>query len=238
MNLEVNDLLFTYRSTGMLPQNVFSGISLGFASGRCTAVIGDEGTGKSTLLQILSGLLKPDSGSVLIDGADPSLVRGGWRSMRRRMAVAFQFPEQQFLCETVLDELLYTCRGFHIPLADERGLASEALLRLQLDAALLERSPFSLSMGEARRVAIASLLLHQPEVLLLDEPTAGLDEDAARPVFELLTRLKANKRTIILATHDHSAISTIADGVVLMGENPRSYSIEQYLSDLSRDFIY
>ncbi len=239
VRLEVENLDFVYRSTGVLPQRVFSGFSLRAEAGKVTALIGEQGTGKSTLLQIMAGLLPPESGSILVDGIEPENHQDGWRGVRQRMGFAFQFPEQQFFCETVLDELLYTCRQYRIPPGDELTAATDALVRLQLDADILRRSPFSLSMGEARRVAVASLLLHQPDTLLLDEPTAGLDQEGTGVVLDLLLDLKTKGRTIVLATHDHSVVTTMADEVAVLGEDFRMLTVVEYdESDLSRHFIY
>lgn len=224
----------------MLPQRVFSGISLSIASRIITAIVGEEGAGKSTLLQVLAGLLTPDSGNVLIDDLEPKHHEGGWRGVRRRMGISFQFPEQQFFRETVLDELVYTCRQYRIALPDELSTAGEVLNRMHLDTAILQRSPFSLSMGEARRVAIASMLLHNPDTFLLDEPTAGLDVTGRGVVLALLRDLRNSGRTIVLATHDHSIIAAIADAVVVMKENPLLVSLDEYLADtrLNKDLIY
>lgn len=200
-------------------------------SGECVAIVGEEGSGKSTLLQLLDGLQKPDSGSVFVDRQDIWRDAKTLQQLRKRIGFAFQFPEQQFFCETVYDELIYASRNF--------GLSSDSLLReaqslfadLGLHEKLFLRSPFSLSMGEARRVALASIVVHQPDAFLLDEPTAGLDGFGFDDVKSLLLRLKSQSKTIFFASHDVELIGSVASRVLVLanGKMGDDMPVAEYL---------
>ncbi|MBX2989931.1 MAG: ATP-binding cassette domain-containing protein [Bacteroidetes bacterium] len=232
MNLSLVDISFSYSSKAFSPRRVLDCINLSVQSGECVAIVGEEGAGKSTLLQLMNGLLKPDSGTVSVDGDDIWTNPRRQRKMRQNVGFAFQFPEQQFFCETVFDELLFTSRNMGHKSDKTREDCIEVLRQLGLDERVLVRSPFSLSMGEARRVALASLLVHDPQVFLLDEPTAGLDGFGMDIVMSLFARLKSRGRTIVFASHEKELISRVASRVAKLAEgNLKSdYRVTESLS--------
>ncbi len=217
MEIALQEVCFAYRSKALGTRSVFSGLTTRIAPGEVVAVVGEEGSGKSTLLQLADGLLRPDSGVVLLAGEDI------WRSpkrlheLRRRIGFAFQFPESQFFCETVRDELLYASRTFGVGLPSDDEIKA-LLSELGLSREILGRSPFALSMGEARRVALASVLLHKPQVLLFDEPTAGLDCFGVECVKGLLRRLMHEGTTMVIASHDEELISSVAHRAIHLAE--------------------
>lgn len=217
MEIALEEVWFAYRSKAFGTQNVFSGVTTRIASGEAVAVIGEEGSGKSTLLQLVDGLLRPDSGAVLLDRVDIWQSPKRLHELRRRVGFAFQFPEAQFFCETVRDELLYAARMFGSGRPSD-GEINEVLTELGLAQQILGRSPFALSMGEARRVALASVLLHKPQALLVDEPTAGLDSFGIECVHGLLRRLTRQGTTVVVATHDEELISSLAHRVIHVAE--------------------
>lgn len=209
MLLQLENITFTYASRALAPTRVFSNLNLTVAEGECVALCGEEGSGKSTLLQLINGLLKPDAGRVTVAGRDMWQNPKRLHEIRRNFGFAFQFPEQQFFCETVKDEMLFAARNFRLREIGEERCAA-AIAELGLAENYLLRSPFSLSMGEARRVALASILVHDPAIFLLDEPTAGLDGFGMRTVMNLMLRLKLKRKTIIFASHDEDLIARVA----------------------------
>jgi energy-coupling factor transport system ATP-binding protein len=215
MNLALEQVHFAYRSKAFGRREVFSGLTIRIASGDVVAIVGEEGSGKSTLLYLMDGLLRPDSGTVLIDGEDIWHAPKRLHRQRRRMGFAFQFPETQFFCETVGDELMFASRNFGVP--PPTGAEIDTLLtELGLSRQILSRSPFTLSIGEARRVALASVLLHKPQALLFDEPTAGLDNFGVECVTALLHRLKSEGKTLVIASHDEELVSSLTHRVVVL----------------------
>lgn len=216
MRFELDNVGFSYTSKSALPRSVFTRLHLLIDSGECVAIIGEEGAGKSTLLQLLNGLLRPQSGRVMVDGRDLWQEPSQTHLVRRRIGFAFQFPEQQFFCETVRDELLFAAKNFRTDMGDENCLA--ALSSVGLSAAFLSRSPFSLSMGEARRVALASILVLDPDVFLLDEPTAGLDGFGMELVSSLLEQLRTKHKTLVFASHDRDLVERVATRTITLAD--------------------
>jgi energy-coupling factor transport system ATP-binding protein len=208
MKFQLEHIAFSYATRTSPVRRVFSELSLTIRSGEFVLIVGEEGCGKTTLLQLLDGLQRPDAGSVLVDGRNIWESAQQLRSARRRIGFAFQFPEQQFFCETVKDELLYASRNFGLPMHET--IASSALGRVGLPSTLLRASPFALSTGEARRVALASLLPSSPDAFLLDEPTAGLDGFGIATVLALLTELSRQGKTIVLVSHQAPVVFHLA----------------------------
>ncbi|MCB2199956.1 energy-coupling factor ABC transporter ATP-binding protein [bacterium] len=178
-------------------RTILKGIDLELHLGQITALVGPSGAGKSTLIEVLAGLLKPISGSVEFDGDPPENRRG-------QIGVAFQFPERSFFAETVLDEVTYGARNLGVDKEEARKRAENALASLGLggNEAQLKRSPFDLSGGEARRVALAAIHTMQPAVWLLDEPTAGLDDANAEAVGRMIQSEAQRGCAILIAGHD------------------------------------
>jgi len=186
------------RRTFLGPElKVLHGIDLELQGGELTALVGPGGAGKSTLIEVLAGLLDPSAGRVRWDEAGPETLHG-------RIGVAFQFPERSFFAETVLDEVAYGARNRGVGKRDARDLAVQALESLGLDGrdGLYDRSPFELSGGEARRVALAGVWVLRPIGWLLDEPTAGLDDDNAEAVGRMLRAEAARGCPVLIAGHD------------------------------------
>ncbi len=193
-------------------------ISFSLGRGSFTLLIGPSGSGKTTLIQHLNGLLKPTSGTVYFDGESIGPDKTALLSVRRRIGLVFQLPEDQFFSETVFDEIAYAPRNMGF--AEDKVEASviRAVERVGLrHKDLLGRHPFQLSAGQKRLVAIAAVLAIGPEVLILDEPAAGLDPAGKRMLFDLLSNLnRTEKITVLVSTHHLDEIAALADNLVVL----------------------
>ncbi|MEJ5200285.1 MAG: ABC transporter ATP-binding protein, partial [Anaerolineae bacterium] len=190
-----------------------AGVSLEAAEGEFIALMGRNGSGKSTLLKQLVGLLKPDRGQVIVAGRDTR--HAAPEEIIRTVGYVPQHPGALLFQETLLEELAFTRKSHRRP-ADERG--DRALLERLGLAALADRNPRDLSGGEQQRAALAAILVADPRIILLDEPTRGLDYEQKHRLTALLQELKQDGRTIIMATHDVELAAACADRVVLMAE--------------------
>lgn len=218
MSITVENLTYTY-SKGMPNETrALEDVSFRLEPGEFAAIIGHTGSGKSTLVQQLNGLLRPDSGKITVGEVcitDPSTKM---TEVRRKVGLVFQYPEYQLFEETVAKDVAFGPK--------QVGITGEELDRVVTDSIRLtgldyeevkERSPFELSGGQKRRVAIAGVLAMKPEILILDEPTAGLDPSAHRDVLELIRRIHRQERmTILLVSHNMGDIAKLADRVLVM----------------------
>lgn len=193
-------------------------ISFSLERGSFTLLIGPSGSGKTTLIQHLNGLLKPTSGKVLFDGKMIGSDKLALLSLRRRIGLVFQMPEDQFFSETVFDEIAYAPRNLGL---DEGKVAKRVIKTIEQvglgQTDLLDRHPFQLSAGQKRLVAFAAVLSIEPEVLILDEPAAGLDPAGKTLLFNLLSNLNhAAKITILVSTHHLEEIAALADNILVL----------------------
>lgn len=196
-------------------------VSLTIPGGSCAAVVGVTGSGKSTLVQHLNGLLRPTEGRVLVGDlelgprANPAVLR----AVRRRVGLLFQFPEAQLFAPTVFEDVAYGPRQMRVPESAVRERVRSALraVALEPDDALLDRSPFALSGGQRRRVALAGVLAMRPAVLVLDEPSAGLDAEARDELYARLADLRAGEGlTLVLVSHDMGEVAALAERVFVL----------------------
>ncbi len=194
-------------------------VSIKIPSGSFYAIIGHTGSGKSTLIQHLNGLLKPTSGSVY---AGETTIRSDekakrLRDVRKRVGMVFQYPEHQLFEETIEKDICFGPRNFGASEQKAKRKAKETLQLVGLNEEFLQRSPFELSGGQMRRVAIAGVLAMEPDVLILDEPTAGLDPSGQKEMMELFATLREQKKiTIILVTHSMEDAARYAEQIVVM----------------------
>ncbi len=215
--IRLEDVSYLYGADTPFATAALSHVSLTLGEDRTIGVIGHTGSGKSTLAQLLNGILRPTRGRVLLDGkdifADPKKIG----AIRFRVGLVFQYPEYQLFEETARRDIAFGPRNMGKSDDEIAALVEEAARFTGLDEKLLERSPFELSGGQKRRVAIAGVLAMDPEVLILDEPAAGLDPAGKQ---EILTRLRAyqreKKKTMILISHSMEDMAVFADEIVVM----------------------
>lgn len=194
-------------------------LSLEISPGEYVGILGQTGSGKSTMMQLCNGLLKPTEGTVYYDGIDIHTKGYSLRKHRMKVAYCFQYPEYQLFEESVIKDICYGLRNQGLSEEESMAKAREAMTLLGLEAELAEVSPFMLSGGQKRKVALAGLLAMEPEVLLLDEPVAGLDYQAKKNLFQILKKINQEKHTtIILVSHNMNDIAEQADRVVVLGD--------------------
>ncbi len=217
---ELKEVYFSY--LGKFP--ALCGVDLSIEAGSRVGVIGANGTGKSTLLTLLDALVFPDRGSIKVMGREltESVFNDSvfTRTFRKRVGFVFQNPEVQLFCPTVKEDIIFGPLQLGVPLMEVRKRLEKTSAALKISH-LLERSPHQLSIGEKRKAAIASVLAIEPEVLLLDEPTAGLDPQTTRDIMDILIAENESGKTIITATHDLHIIEEIAGIVHVFGEGRR-----------------
>lgn len=217
--LELQNLGFTYGKGTPFEKRAVDNVNLQIEQGEFIGVIGHTGSGKSTLMQMLNGLIRPTDGQVLLDGKDIWAEPKKIRRVRFKVGMVFQYPEYQLFEETVYKDIAFG--------AQNRGLAGDALDKAIRDAAdftglkpaLLDKSPFDLSGGEKRRAAIAGIIAMNPEVLVLDEPTAGLDPMGREVLLSQIVRYhKERHNTVLLVTHSMEDIARVADRIMVMNK--------------------
>lgn len=183
-------------------------------------LVGHTGSGKSTLVQLLNGLIKPSNGQVVIDGIDITEKKEGLKGIRQKIGLVFQYPEHQLFEETIYNDIAFGPRNLNISEEEVARRVEETLELVGLDySTFRDRSPFNLSGGQQRKVAIAGVLAMKPEVLILDEPTAGLDPRGRNQLMDLLKLLHKNAgMTIILISHRMEEIALLASRIIVMNK--------------------
>lgn len=191
-------------------------VSLTIEDGEFVGLIGHTGSGKSTLVQHLNGLLKPTSGKILVDGLDLGTKETDMREVRRRVGLVFQYPEYQLFEETVRKDIAFGPGNLGISGDELEERVRAAADQVGLEEALLDKSPFELSGGQKRRVAIAGVLAMQPKVLVLDEPTAGLDPRGREELIALMKKLNEGGVTLIMVSHSMNDVARLCGKVLVM----------------------
>ena len=218
MGIALENVSFTYQEGTPLASTALSDVSLTIEDGSYTALIGHTGSGKSTILQLLNGLLVPSQGSVRVfDTLITSTSKNkDIRQIRKQVGLVFQFAENQIFEETVLKDVAFGPQNFGVSEEDAEQIAREKLDLVGIDESLFDRSPFELSGGQMRRVAIAGILAMEPAILVLDEPTAGLDPLGRKELMNLFKKLHQSGMTIILVTHLMDDVAEYANQVYVM----------------------
>jgi len=216
--IECVDLTHVYLQGTPLEAVALRGVTLSIEAGTFVGLLGPTGSGKSTLIQHFNALLRPTSGSVRVAGIDLSQPRADVRTVRRKVGLVFQYPEHQLFEETVFDDVAYGPRNLGLATPEIQDRVHDALRLVGVDPdAFGRRSPFSLSGGEMRRVAIAGVLAMQPEVLVLDEPAAGLDPQGKQEILgQIRTLHRERGLTVILITHSMDEAAQLVDRIVVM----------------------
>lgn len=217
--IKIEHLDYVYQSGMPYEMHALRDINLEIPDGDFTAVIGHTGSGKSTLIQHLNGLIKPTGGKIIINGTDITDSKTDMREIRRKVGLVFQYPENQLFEETVYKDIAFGPKNMGLGEEEIKKCVKEAIKSVNLDEDILEKSPFELSGGQKRKVAIAGVLSMHPEILILDEPTAGLDPKGRDRLLEVLRTLHENSdMTVILVSHSMEDVARVAQNVVVMNK--------------------
>lgn len=218
MSIVIEHLNYVYMAGGPYETKALSDVNLTIEDGEFIGLIGHTGSGKSTLVQHLNGLIMPTSGRVLVDGMDLADKATDRRAIRQRVGLVFQYPENQLFEETVEKDIAFGPRNLGLEAQEIDRRVREAMRRVSLDYdSLHERSVFELSGGQMRRVAIAGVLAMEPQVLVLDEPCAGLDPRGREEILGLIKRLHEEVgTTIVMVSHSMDDVASLADRVIVM----------------------
>ncbi|MDD6598595.1 energy-coupling factor transporter ATPase [Anaerovibrio sp.] len=218
MSIEVKNISYVYMPKSPYERLALDDVSITIPEGKITAIAGHTGSGKSTLIQHLNGLISPTSGSVLVDGVDIAAKGQAARAARRSVGMVFQYPEHQLFEETVEQDIAFGPKNYGMSPEEISERVRFAMDFVQLDyKEYSQRSPFQLSGGQMRRAAIAGVVALKPKYLVLDEPTAGLDPKGREELMQRIMKLhRQEKNTIILVSHSMDDIARFADNVVIM----------------------
>ncbi len=217
--LKTEELTYVYSEGSPFEKAAVDHVNLEINEGEMVGVIGHTGSGKSTLIQHFNGLLKPTSGKVFLDGRDIWADKTKIRDVRFQVGLVFQYPEYQIFEETVYKDIAFGCRNMGLDDAEIKRRVLETVYDIGLSEELLQRSPFELSGGQKRRVAIAGVMAMKPKVLILDEPAAGLDPAGRDRIFEFIKSYhKKYNNTILIVSHSMEDTASFADKILVMNQ--------------------
>ena len=217
--ISVENLTHTYGAHSPFEKHAIRGVTLDIEQGELLGIIGHTGSGKSTLIQHLNGLLRPNDGRVLLDGKDIWEKPKEIRAVRFRVGMVFQYPEHQLFEDTIYKDIAFGPKNMGLDEAEVDRRVRQAAAYVGLDEALLDKSPFDLSGGEKRRAAIAGVMAMEPEVLILDEPTAGLDPRGREQILSMIQDYRKTRgTTVLLVTHSMEDVARVADRVLVMAD--------------------
>ena len=245
MSITFKEVEHIYSENTPFSYHALKGVNLDIKQGSMTALIGHTGSGKSTLIQHINALLLPTAGEIHIDDFLISVTDKPetLKPLRKKAGLVFQFPEYQLFEETIQKDIIFGPKNFGATEEEALAVAKKVLKLVGLDESYLERSPFDLSGGQKRRIAIAGILAMDPDILILDEPTAGLDPQGAKEMLNLFKKINEQGKTVILVSHDMNQVLEYCDDVVVMnkGRVERHVSVDElfreteYLTTLSID---
>jgi energy-coupling factor transport system ATP-binding protein len=225
MKIEIKSLTYTYDNKG---KKALDDVSLTLDENNITFILGHTGSGKSTLIQHFNGLLFPTSGEVSVEIDDNKYLINSKekriKELRKNVGMVFQFPENQLFESSVIKDVMFGPKNFGYDEIEAESLAKESLRLLNVDETYYERSPFDLSGGEKRKVAIAGVLASKPKILVLDEPTSSLDNKSTREFFKILKKLQQEGTMVIVISHDVNLCYEYADNVVILNNGKIVYS--------------
>lgn len=216
--INVTNLTYIYQKGMPFEKKALDDVSFKIKKGSFTAIIGHTGSGKSTLIQHMNALVKPTSGKIEIDGTDITDPKCSLREIRKKVGLVFQYPEHQLFEETVYKDIAFGPTNMGLPENEIKQRVLRAAEFTGISETLLDKSPFELSGGQKRRVAIAGVLSMQPKVLILDEPTAGLDPKGRDSILNRLSLLHKSEpdMTILFVSHSMEDVARIAEDVLVM----------------------
>lgn len=216
--INVEDVNYVYQPGTPFEKQALSDINLEIPNGSITAIIGRTGSGKTTLVQLFNALIRPTSGRITINGTDITAKNANLRAMRFKVGLVFQYPEYQLFEETVFSDVAFGPKNMGLSDEETERRVKNAMKLAGLDEKYEKRSPFELSGGEKRRAAIAGVLAMSPEILILDEPAAGLDPVGRDGIFALIRELhfKNPEMIVIIISHSMEDVAEIADNIAVM----------------------
>lgn len=222
--LQVNNLSYTYSAGTPFEHKALDGVSFAVSRGEFVGIIGHTGSGKSTLMQHLNGLLQPTSGEVLIDGKNIWEDKSLTRQARFRVGLVFQYPEYQLFEETVYRDIAFGPKNMKLSAEEVDRRVREAAGFVGLTEKQLQVSPFDLSGGQKRRVAIAGVIAMEPEVLILDEPTAGLDPSGREEILRNIESYRrAKNATVMMVSHSMEDVARLTDRLLVLNQSHLAY---------------
>ncbi len=218
MSIQVKDLTHIYSPGLPYESTALENVSFEIEDGEFVGIIGHTGSGKSTLIQHLNGLLKPTSGQIIVDGTDLTAEDVSMLDIRKKVGLVFQYPEYQLFEETIEKDIAFGPKNLGLDEEEIKERVKEAMALVQLDYdKFSQKSPFDLSGGQKRRVAIAGVIAMKPQILILDEPTAGLDPKAHSDVLEMIKGIHKKEGNItIFVSHNMNDIANMCDKVIVM----------------------
>ncbi|BAW90211.1 energy-coupling factor transporter ATPase [Staphylococcus capitis] len=221
MTIQMNNVSYTYQKGTPYEYNAIEDVNLTFEQGNYYAIVGQTGSGKSTLIQHINALLKPTKGSITFDEIEISHKTKDkyLRPIRKKVGMVFQFPESQLFEDSVEKEIEFGPKNFKLDLEKVKEKSYQLLLDLGFSRDIMSLSPFQMSGGQMRKIAIVSILSMNPEVIILDEPTAGLDPQSKKQIMSLIKRIQIEEnKTIILVSHDMNDVARYADEVIVLNK--------------------
>ena len=221
MSIEFKEIDYIYSPKSPFEYKALNNINLKIEMGRVTAIIGHTGSGKTTLVQHLNALLIPTNGTLKVCDfiiSNDKKKNKNLKNLRKRVGLVFQFPEYQLFEETIAKDIGFGPKNFGVPQEEIDEIVKTVIKQVGLDESYLEKSPLELSGGQKRRVAIAGILAMNPDVLVLDEPTAGLDPLGAKAMLDLFVELNRQGKTIILVTHEMEYVLEYCDLCVVVNK--------------------
>ncbi len=217
MSIEISHLTHLYNPGTAMERKALDDVNITINDGEFVAFIGHTGSGKSTLIQHLNALIKPTSGKILLDGEDINADKTKLKAIRQKVGLVFQYPEHQLFEMTVFKDVCYGPKNMGLSEEEVKNAAEKALSLVGLDQSFYDKSPFELSGGQKRRVAIAGILAMNPRVLVLDEPTAGVDPRGRDEILGAIDHMhKETGITVILVSHSMEDVAKYADRIVVM----------------------
>ena len=219
MEVKFNHVFYVYNEKTALSKMALGDICTTFKEGKITSIMGKSGSGKTTLIELINALIIPTKGNIEVGSRVISKTRKikNVNNLRYKIGLVFQMPEEQFFCSTVKEEIEFGMKYFNKSVKSIEKHISDALLMMGLDDSYLNRNPFTLSSGEMRKVAIASILAFNPKVIILDEPTIGLDNKSKENLIKIIKLLKNRyHKTIIVVSNDADLLLKISDHIILL----------------------
>ena len=218
MSIEFKNVKYTYELHTPFEKKALDDVTLNISKGEFVTILGRTGSGKSTLIQLTNGILKPTAGKVLIDGVSTTKNDASIFEIRKKVGIVFQYPEHQFFEENIYKEIAFGPKNFGFEGSKLNNTILKSLNMIGLSTSVLSKSPFTLSGGEKRKVAIASVIACEPQYIILDEPTSGLDPASVKNFVKTLESLKKMGKTIIVVTHSVDFSLQNADRALIMSK--------------------